>query len=160
MNEEAEGTPEAENPAQEARAIYQEYVDFWEKDPPQIRKEGQEKLVVIARGHDPERQGERALNLARQTAEFGYSYPCVMFLEMTDLPEVDKWQILFESIEKEAEKSTHLAKNHREKSEFLGPDDKKIIFDAGGETTQRHEESTRELKDKAEKLRRGIDALS
>lgn len=122
MNEEVEQTPEAGDPVGEARSVYQEYVDSWKVDPtPDSQKLQQTFTILTKRG--PESQTGKALSLAKENAEFGFSRPAVFFLELTELNEKDKWQILAESLAKEAEKTTRddeaKAKELRKKAETL-----------------------------------------
>lgn len=160
MTEEIEQNPEMSDPVEEAKAVYQEYVDFWQKDPSPGSQEWQKRLVVITKMHGPENQAKTAEDLARFNVECGCSYPAVFFIELTDLGEKEKWQMLAQSIEKEAKKSTQLAERHRKETAFIGPGGKEMIFETDEKIVQSHKAKASELRPRAEVLRKGIDALT
>ena len=160
MGEETEQNPEMSGPAGKARAVYQEHVDFWQKDPSPGSQEWQKRLAVITKTHGEENQAKTAKDLAKYNAECGFSDPAVFFLELSDADEKEKWQILAQSTEREAQKSAQSAERQRKETAFIGPDRKEMIFDTDEETARSHEVKASELRKKAEVLRKGIDALT
>jgi hypothetical protein len=160
MVEETEQNPEMSGPAGEARAVYQEYVDFWQKDPSLGSQEWQKRLVAITKMHGPENQAKTAEDLAKFNAKCGFSYPAVFFLELSDADEKEKWQMLAQSIEREAQKSTQLAERHRKETTFIGLGGKEMIFETDEKIVQSHKAKASELRPRAEVLRKGIDALT
>jgi hypothetical protein len=160
MVQETEQNPEMIGPIGEARAVYQEYVDFWQKNPSPGSQEWQKKLTVITKMHGEENQAKTAEDLARFNVECGCSYPAVFFLELTDLGEKEKWQMLAQSIEREAQKSTQLAERHRKETTFVGLGGKEMIFETDEKIVQSHKAKASELRPRAEVLRKGIDALT
>ncbi|MCX6811191.1 MAG: hypothetical protein NT039_00650 [Candidatus Berkelbacteria bacterium] len=159
MDQETEQTPEAGDPVQEAGSIYQEYVDFWQKDPPSTRISGRQGLIAATKSRGPENQSETAKSLAEDSAGNGFSQPVVLFLELTDLSEKDKWSILARSLEKEVQKSTESIERQKSEETFAGPDGKEMTSEPDKEVAQNNEAEVVKLRQKAETMRKGIAAL-